>query len=79
MNAGFRADLVLMYLPRFAMPGGELAGFRLVPFRTRRFRLERAPRADAAWLAGVLDRESRRFGSRIRLDDAEGTLAVVWR
>lgn len=67
----FRGDLSLAYLPRFGADGG-LRSLALVPFRLRRFRLERAPASDVAWLGRVLDRESRPFGTRVRLaaDDA---------
>jgi poly-gamma-glutamate capsule biosynthesis protein CapA/YwtB (metallophosphatase superfamily) len=73
----FRPDLAVMYLPRLACPGGALIEFPLEAFRIRRFRLERAARADAAWLQARLDRESRRFGTRIELRE-ENRLAVVW-
>jgi poly-gamma-glutamate synthesis protein (capsule biosynthesis protein) len=73
----FRPDLAVMYLPRLACPGGALIEFPLEAFRIRRFRLERAARADAAWLQARLDRESRKFGTRIELRE-ENRLAVVW-
>ncbi len=38
---------------------------RLVPLRIRRFRLWRASESDAEWLQRRLDRESRRFGTRV--------------
>lgn len=70
----FRSDLTLMYLPTLE-PGGELAGLVMVPFRMRRFRLERASDEDAGWLAGLLDRESRARGAPVRLDET-GRLRV---
>jgi poly-gamma-glutamate capsule biosynthesis protein CapA/YwtB (metallophosphatase superfamily) len=73
----FRGDLAVMYLPRLALPGGALVEFALEVFQIRRFRLERAARADTAWLQARLDRESRRFGARIELRE-ENRLAVVW-
>jgi poly-gamma-glutamate synthesis protein (capsule biosynthesis protein) len=72
----FRPDLAVMYLPRLASPGGTLVDFPLEVFRIRRFRLERAARADTAWLQARLDRESRRFGTRVELQE-ENRLAVV--
>jgi poly-gamma-glutamate capsule biosynthesis protein CapA/YwtB (metallophosphatase superfamily) len=73
----FRDDLVLMYLPRLAPGDGTLIDLRLVPLQIRNFRLNRAARDDAAWLADVLDRESRRFGTRATMND-DGTLALTW-
>jgi poly-gamma-glutamate synthesis protein (capsule biosynthesis protein) len=53
----YRGDLPLMYFATLDTTG-RLAGLRLVPLRIRRFRLERAARADAAWLKAMLERES---------------------
>jgi poly-gamma-glutamate capsule biosynthesis protein CapA/YwtB (metallophosphatase superfamily) len=74
----FRDDLVLMDLPRLAVPGGRLLELRLVPFQIRRFRLHRASPADAAWLGDVLDRESRVFGTRVEVLP-DHTLSASWR
>ena len=73
----FRGDLAVMYLPRLASPGGTLVEFALEVFQIRRFRLQRASRADTAWLQARLDRESRPFGARIELRQ-ENRLAVAW-
>jgi poly-gamma-glutamate capsule biosynthesis protein CapA/YwtB (metallophosphatase superfamily) len=73
----FRPDLAVMYLPRLASAGSMLVEFPLEVFQIRRFRLQRASRADTAWLQARLDRETRRFGTRIELRE-ENRLAVVW-
>ena len=73
----FRPDLAVMYLPRLASPDGTLVEFPLEVFQIRRFRLQRVSRADTAWLQARLDRESRRFGTRVELRE-ENRLAVVW-
>jgi poly-gamma-glutamate capsule biosynthesis protein CapA/YwtB (metallophosphatase superfamily) len=73
----FRDDLVLMYLPRLALPSGRLLALRLIPFQIRRLRLHRASPADAAWLGGVLDRESRPFGTRVEVLP-DHSLSVGW-
>jgi poly-gamma-glutamate synthesis protein (capsule biosynthesis protein) len=73
----FRGDLAVMYLPRLASPGGALLEFSLEIFQIRRFRLQRAARADTAWLQARLDRESRRFGTRVELRE-DNRLAVAW-
>ena len=73
----FRPDLAVMYLPRLASRGGTLVEFPLEVFRIRRFRLQRASRADTAWLQARLDRESRRFGTRVELREGN-RLAVGW-
>jgi poly-gamma-glutamate synthesis protein (capsule biosynthesis protein) len=53
----YRGDLTLMYFPTLD-PAGRLLTLRLVPLRIRKLRLERATRADAAWLKAALERES---------------------
>lgn len=70
----YRGDLALMYFPELA-PSGSLRRLRMTPMRIRRFRLERASREEAEWLARTLDRESRRFGTPIDRTD-EGVLEL---
>jgi poly-gamma-glutamate synthesis protein (capsule biosynthesis protein) len=73
----FRDDLVLMYLPVVRSADGALARLAMVPFQIRNFRLNRASGEDTAWLRSVLNRESKRFGSRVELDDT-GSLRLEW-
>ncbi|MCS6877180.1 MAG: CapA family protein [Geminicoccaceae bacterium] len=65
----FRPELVLVYLVSLSRIDGRLVRFEALPFRIRRFRLERAQEDQARWLAHTLDRESRPFGARVRLLD----------
>lgn len=60
----YKGDLTIMYLPVLA-GSGELTRLRLIPFRIRRFRLERAGEEEADWLAETLDRHSRTHGARV--------------
>jgi poly-gamma-glutamate synthesis protein (capsule biosynthesis protein) len=53
----YRSDLASMYFPTVDA-AGRLLTLRIVPLRIRKLRLERATRADAAWLKATLDRES---------------------
>ncbi len=66
-HESYRPGLTLMYLPEFDRGNGALAGLELVPMRIRRFRLERATAAEAAWLAARLDRESSVFDTHISI------------
>lgn len=70
----FRGDLALMYFLSIDPATGKLAALDLVPVQTRRFRLMRAPAADAQWLHRLLNREGQAFGIRVGL--REGRL--VW-
>ena len=63
----FRGELGLMYLPELEAGTGQLLRLELVATRMKRFRVQRAPAADARWLCAVLDREGARFGTRARL------------
>jgi poly-gamma-glutamate capsule biosynthesis protein CapA/YwtB (metallophosphatase superfamily) len=64
----FRGDLALMYLVELDSGSGELIAARLVPMQMRRFRLERAPTADAKWLCNLLNELGERFGTASRLE-----------
>lgn len=74
----YRPDLTLMYFPTVDPSTGAMTGLRMAPMQVRRFRLNRASRADAAWLRDVLNRESMAFGVRVGLRD-DGMLAVEWK
>ncbi|MCW3474583.1 CapA family protein [Limobrevibacterium gyesilva] len=63
----FRADLVVIYLPRLDGETGRLLSLEMVPMQIRRFRLNRPSAQDAKWLHDVLARESARLGTVIAL------------
>jgi hypothetical protein len=57
----------LAYLAAVDPVTGRLAGFRMVPAQARNMQLRRAAAAVTEWLATVLRRISRRFGTRVEL------------
>jgi poly-gamma-glutamate synthesis protein (capsule biosynthesis protein) len=65
----FRAELGLMYFPTVDADTGRLVRLTMTPTRIRRFRVGRASPEETAWLARRLDRECRRFGTRISSSD----------
>jgi len=73
----YRPDLAVGYFVDLEPTTGELVGMTLVPFRPRRFRLERAPAEAVAWLAATLDRESRPLGAHVR-PAGDGELSLEW-
>jgi poly-gamma-glutamate capsule biosynthesis protein CapA/YwtB (metallophosphatase superfamily) len=73
----FRSELVLAYLAVLD-PSGKLERLDLLPYRIRRFRLERATKEEATWLRDTLDREGKALGTAVELA-ADGSLAVHWR
>jgi poly-gamma-glutamate synthesis protein (capsule biosynthesis protein) len=56
---------------------GELERLRMTALQIKRFRLTRASTNDARWLRAVLDREARKFGTRVRIDP-ENRLTLHW-
>ncbi len=72
----FRGELALLYLPRLGVRG-ELLTLRMVPVRTRRFRLQRASEEEAGWLRQTLHREGARFNTTVSLQD-DGSLVLAW-
>jgi len=73
-HEAYRDDLGLMYLVRMQPGSGALAGLEMVPTQIRRFRLHRASEDDRQWLRDVLDREGRRFNTRVEFNDANNLL-----
>ncbi len=75
--AGFRGDLALMYLIEIDSHNGELITARLVPMHMRRFKLERAPAADAEWLCKLLNKLGAQFSTGARLEK-DNSLRLEW-
>lgn len=71
----YRGDLSILYFARVDTASGRLLELRMVPMRMVRMRLEHASSKDAAWLRATLDRESRRFGTRVETAP-DGELAL---
>jgi poly-gamma-glutamate capsule biosynthesis protein CapA/YwtB (metallophosphatase superfamily) len=71
----FRGDLGAMYFPTLDAGSGRLLGLEMTVMRMRRFQARRAGAADARWLAERLEREGRRFGTRVELR-ADGRLEL---
>ncbi|HEY7655969.1 MAG TPA: CapA family protein [Burkholderiales bacterium] len=76
-HEAFRGDLGLMYLPALEAGTGRLARLELVATQMNRFQVRRAADADARWLAQMLEREGRRFGTRPRLLP-DGRIELQW-
>lgn len=72
----YRGDLAPGYFAELSLGDGTLAALDVVPFRSRRLRLERVPRIDLHWLGERLSREGWRFGTA--LVPADGALRLRW-
>jgi len=60
----FRGDLAVAYLPELS-PSGALMGLKLLVYRLRKFRLERAVVDDVHWLERRLARENAALGPKL--------------
>ncbi|GAA6526301.1 CapA family protein [Intrasporangium sp. DVR] len=61
----FRGELRVVYLAALDATTGHLLDLEIVPFRSRRLRLERADVNDTRWLAGTLAAACRAHGTRV--------------
>ncbi len=76
-HEAYRPNLTLMFFATFNRKTAKLTRLLLSPMEICRFRLERAKRSDAAWLAERLTREGAPLGPRVAVDP-EGRLSVLW-
>ncbi len=73
----FRDDLVLMYFPTMRTADGTLISLEMVPLQIRNMCLHRASRADAEWLASILNREGKTLQTSVKLG-LDGILRLEW-
>ncbi|CAG37025.1 CapA family protein [Desulfotalea psychrophila] len=68
INKSFRDDLGLMYNVTVAPVSGKLLHLQMIPTRIKHFRVNRAAKADILWLRDILNREGKKYGSRVKLN-----------
>ncbi len=73
----FRADLALMYFVSVDPSTGKLVCLHMKPTQIKQFRANRTSRSDTLWLRDTLNREGKKFGTRVELDD-DNTLILQW-
>jgi poly-gamma-glutamate synthesis protein (capsule biosynthesis protein) len=73
----FRGELSLGYFVSLDSKTGRMVRLVMTAFRIRRFRLERAPPADAGWLRETLSREGSKLGTRVE-PFGEDELVLGW-
>jgi len=73
----FRSDLALMYFVGVDPSTGKLAQLQMTPIQIKHFKANRASRADALWLRDTLDREGKKFGTRVDMNQ-DNTLTLRW-
>jgi len=65
----YRGDLTLMYFALLDSSTGKIAQLWMAPMQIKNFRLNRPSQADTGWLGEVLNREGKKFGTRVILDE----------
>lgn len=74
-HEAFRAEVRAGYIASLDVRSGELVRLRIVPLRSVRMRLSRAPQGDAKWLESTLQRGRNVIGTRMRTKlDRSGSL-----
>ncbi len=73
----YRADLGLMYFVSLDPWTGKLVQLQMTPTQIKHFKVNRTSRDDAVWLAHTLNREGRRFGTRVQLGQ-DNWLILFW-
>ncbi len=73
----YRADLGLMYFASVDPSTGKLVQLQMTPTQIKHFKVNRGSKDDALWLAHTLNREGKRFGTRVRLDE-DDRLTLLW-
>ena len=71
----YRPDLALAYFASLDAESGRLVRLEMVPFRSRRLRLERVGQEDAATVLRILNREGERLGTRF-VSTARGSIEL---
>jgi len=73
----YRGDLALMYFVSADPLTGKLAQLIMTPMQIKRFRENRVSRTDALWLRDTLNREGKKFGTRVELNK-DNSLTLIW-
>ncbi|MBI1989193.1 MAG: CapA family protein [Betaproteobacteria bacterium] len=73
----YRGDLALMYFPTLDAATGSLARFAMTATQTRHFRVNLAPEDGVHWIEETLNREGRKFGTRMERRP-DNTFVLRW-
>jgi len=73
----FRDDLALMYFVSVDPSTGKLVRLHMMPIQIKHFRANQASRVDALWLRDVLNKEGKKFGTRVEMNQ-NNVLTLKW-
>lgn len=76
-HESYRDDLGLMYFVKSDPTNGHLISLQMVPTKIKRFQITNPNKRDCNWLRLVLNREGRRFGTKVEWIN-DNTMALVW-
>ena len=77
-HEAFRSDLGLIYFVKVDPGTGMLLSLTMTPVQVRHFQLNYASPGDAAWLAMILNREGRSYGTGVTVVDGN-RLRLQWK
>lgn len=77
-NEFYREDLGLMYFASMDPSTGKLVELQMTPTQIKYFKVNRASRDDAIWLGNILNREGKKFGTRVKWSK-DNLLTLFWR
>jgi poly-gamma-glutamate synthesis protein (capsule biosynthesis protein) len=72
----YRDDLCLMYFPQLNARG-ELIALEMIPMHIKKFQLQYATKSETEFLADMMNRECKKLGTDIRLNE-QGNLFLQW-
>jgi poly-gamma-glutamate capsule biosynthesis protein CapA/YwtB (metallophosphatase superfamily) len=73
----FRGDLALMYFAGVDPAIGRLVQLQMMPIQIKHFKANRALREDGLWLRDILNREGKKFGTQVEINQ-DNTLTLRW-
>lgn len=73
----YRGDLSLMYFLELNPATVQLTSLKMKPMRMKNLRVNNASAMEARWLMDMLNREGKKFGTRVEMKD-DGTLVLKW-
>lgn len=73
----YRSDLGLMYFVKWDCTKGNFVSLMMVPTQIRKLQISKPNKADCNWIKKVLNREGKKFGTKVEWVN-EHTLTLAW-
>ena len=73
----YKDDLGLMYFASINPSTGKLVQLQMIPTQIKHFKVNRTSRDDALWLANILNREGKKFGTHVKWS-RDNVLTLFW-